>query len=183
MESKTKFLGGIIISCIILLTCGHSLAGTVHFQLDPQFKEVLVGETFDLNVMVSSFENEDINSVEFSISFDNNYFNLESFNTDFTLVSPAGFADYGVGSTSIGRGDANIEVGTFTFTALNPVELTAINLIDITLFSSLEPGRDSRIDSNIIASPGLVVSAVPIPGAAWLLGSGLFGFAFIRRRK
>lgn len=66
------------------------------------------------------------------------------------------------------------EVGLQTFTFINIISLDD---------SFLDPGLFDPDLSNNQASLEVTISAVPIPAAAWLFGSGLLGLIGVVRRK
>jgi hypothetical protein len=77
--------------------------------------------------------------------------------------------------------DSPIYVGTIDFLVLTPL----FDGIDDVKSGYHSFGQGIVID-NVIVFPGSVgpdLAPVPVPGAVWLLGSGLLGLAGIRRRK
>lgn len=80
-------------------------------------------------------------------------------------------------------------MATITFDILNPDALNGIVLAD--LITIADTGAYGFQDNDGVRlygdastlNPDIGVSSVPLPGAAWLLGSGIVGLLGIRRRK
>ena len=80
-----------------------------------------------------------------------------------------------------GDPSATPSIAALTFNALLPGTFDA--LIDVSVFDVW-----ADLDSNFITTPvsvgtTIVVSAIPVPAAVWLFGSGLLGLVGIARRK
>lgn len=112
--------------------------------------------------------------------------------TTFTLTSTSGSYDIFFGMGTFG-GDINVgSLLTATFTQMNVINLGAdyqffgdVTYTGGSLAGNLQGGRIEGVFTEtgaVVAKLG-PVSAVPVPAAAWLFGSGLIGLAGIARRK
>lgn len=108
---------------------------------------------------------------------------------DFALLGggPGDVCSFNATSNILACALANLAVGTevllnITGLALDSGldELRAITSIDGDLTDGAEENNIASVTSAISSPP---VSAVPIPAAAWLFGSALFGLIAIRRRQ
>jgi hypothetical protein len=72
----------------------------------------------------------------------------------------------------LGTIDPNAQSG-YTLTAINGEVMTTLALLDVG--GTITDFEHNRID--------VAVSAVPLPGAVWLFGSGLIGLTVLSRRK
>ena len=97
-------------------------------------------------------------------------------NAQETLMTADLKGEWAIDGTLLGFNTMNIQCGP-SITAL--VTCTNAEVAYLSLDSALYPGGDKGRTSTM----GLAVTSVPVPAAAWLLGSGLVGFAGVARRK
>ncbi len=98
--------------------------------------------------------------------------------------APAAFdTNFGLGGASLASLDQS--VGLFYFartagTSANAIAATKVQYGNSTGFATVTLEADGDFVYNLAGAP---VSEVPIPAAAWLLGSGLFGLVGMARRR
>ena len=114
----------------------------------------------------------------------NVFFGLSSENVDRskteTLTVAAGntFIDYILAVDGTGEFKKAFTTQNFSFTALN--SLTTLSFIHT---AGNGGANDPLIDNVIVDAKATDINTVPLPGAVWLLGSALVGFAGFGRRK
>lgn len=184
---------------VLLFAVGTAYAATVKIEgptevskfTDPQF-------TFDILITdIGSLTNIDLWNIGLAITPESNA----------TLVSASGKADpqyvffgnsYDFGYTVIAPyhlviGDATASGGGETdvvnkLLARVEVDISAANVCewyDVSLFDSgwtFFGDTDGGLDYDVVLAEGYSFHVVPIPGAVWLLGSGLFGLIGLRTR-
>jgi hypothetical protein len=165
------------------------------------------GDTVSFDVLFTADADGDtLESVTLNLGYDAAELSFDSYSYDtltaagwgeyFGTVDDTGsaLANYNV-SVFLGSGIAvganeSISMGTFTFTATNG--LLADGLEDLWVIDSLGGynskvvfnGNEGEFVSTLITDQGAAdVAPVPVPGAVWLLGSGLIGMLGLRRRK
>jgi len=167
--------------CMILLTVNQAQAALVNFTVDAQIHDAAVGNSFGLlvgDIITASGQFDDSAIASGVIDF------TTSFNNMSILFGNTLYTD-----------EMDVEGGAAMF-------FTAEGIFDgISYLSVLEsPGFESNgfvngpFDVSGYDNTGLVdgtwqvgsyssISAVPVPAAIWLFGSGLIGLAGIGRRK
>ena len=192
MKGKTKNVF-IIKFCLLICLCffpGFANASTVTYTTPNS--TVTLGDTFTLSIVGQDFTTGTVGG-NVDISWDTSILTLDSTASPDVIKTWPG-SDFspnfqGTNTIRIAVGDsANLfnpvaygpafDIADLLFTASGPgttaITLTPFNWadVDFSAFSSQPTG----IGGNI------TVNAVPIPGALWLLGSGLIGMVGLRRK-
>lgn len=194
MKINNKF---IIVTCALLFSFSAS-AHLLQYNLalattdveGPAFGGVSVGEVFQGSLAIDTHvlqeivdadggfatvfvplqdENDDFN-VSYAINVGNSTYTEQtagSFESEFTVDDPANVD--GVMGFSLSIGD---------LLSFNDLEVGAANGMPMIGSWSATDGMTGNV-----VSGDLTVSAVPIPAAAWLFGSGLIGIAGLGRKK
>ena len=172
------------------------VANAVTVSLTPPVTNVAVGDSFTLTIEGSDFFN-DVSAGGALITWDTNLLQLDSTLTDIANSAAAnGFpVDFGLNSLIPGQLEATFSTfGTvpgpvfdffsMTFTATPPPGQTGVD-IGIGFFGDWQDGAGVAIPSaSITFNPAEInVSAVPVPAAVWLFGSGLLGMVGVARRR
>jgi hypothetical protein len=84
--------------------------------------------------------------------------------------------------TLIGNFTADRSLGTVLNTGVEVFGFSPVEAANLRMFLTL-PGDAYLLSASEMAFEGTAVSAVPVPAAIWLFGSGLIGLAGIARRK
>ncbi|MBW2140028.1 MAG: VPLPA-CTERM sorting domain-containing protein [Deltaproteobacteria bacterium] len=110
-------------------------------------------------------------------SYELNITNINDDDWDVNLYMNTGYVDWGETNNFYQNGWATISPGQTAHLVLDFSTEGAINLNHITNL-----GFQIATDREFGDQYNLVASTVPIPGAIWLLGSGLFGLIGLRRK-
>lgn len=166
-----------------------SAAQAVTISLDPASTTSVAGSNFSLDVLADFSSTEIIQgSVEFN--FDSNLLSYTGFswNSDFLSLFPLAeleiesseIVSIGFGTFDTVTGDGHT-IGTISFDAL-AVGSTAVNM-GVSSFHGDYLDSGYNIVTASFNNATVDISAVPVPAAVWLFGSGLIGLAGIARRR
>ena len=183
---KTKLLQLIGATALLFGSGGVALAATVSFNPNPA--DVKVGDMFSVDIVGIDFI--ELAGSEIDIGFDSAVLRIDSVEVNTTLFNfdPDGgsLIASGVWGTIFAEvdviNDDPFASGDFTIATINLTAL-ALGSSNLTIL-----GASAFFSSTVQLFPTLVdgtvnVSAVPIPAAVWLFGSGLLGLIGIARRK
>ena len=181
-EMKTKLLQLIGATALLFGAGGMALADTVGFNPDPA--NVNVGDIFSVDIVGIEFT--ELAGGEFDLGFDSTVLRIDS-----VVIAPHwDFLPNGGGPAdgNIWR-NVGFDINDGTEPASGNFAIATVNL------TALAEGNSSLVilnsffaDTSVQLFPMLIdgtvnVSAVPVPAAVWLFGSGLLGLIGIARRK
>ena len=193
MKIKTKIIGGLF-GLASLLMASQANAATV--QINPDSITVVNGSTFTLTVEGIGFPAT--NGGGFSLIWDPTALMLNTTDTEVdTTLTNSGFnfnsvfIDQVAGTLDVinaaffvpAVSGGNFDLAVLSFTALNP----GVTTTDLGFFEN-QPTWVDENDVDLASQPRYIgatvtVSAVPVPAAVWLFGSGLIGLVGIARRR
>lgn len=167
-----------------------SSAQAVTISLDPASTTTVTGSNFSLDVLADFSSTEMITgSVEFSFDSSLLAYTDFSWNSDFKTLFPyteliiesSEVVSIGFGALSgFGTGDGHT-IGTISFDALAPGS-TSVAMATSSLHGDYEDSSYNLVNASY-NNASVDISAVPVPAAVWLFGSGLVGLAGIARRR
>lgn len=165
-------------------------AATLSFL--PDYNSITVGETVSVDIEISGLESVDLAGFDLDVSFDDSVLDF----TGYTLydelgVVPADASDWSQGDD--GSGTINVaemswlwdlsgQSDSFTLATLTFAGLE-VGSSDLTFtYTDLSDDWGDVITADLLGG-NVDVNPVPLPGAVWLLGSGLAGLVGLKRRK
>ncbi len=184
LETTTaRLLRALGVAALIFGSSGVVLASTVSFNPDP--KDVMVGDTFTVDIVGSDFT--ELSGGTIDLGFDSTLLTVESVSVNSSAFD---FLPDG-GGPAVGNTWSNIVFDTFVN---NPATGT-FTIATMTLISDAEGNSSLAIlesskffSATAQLSPTLLdgtvnISAVPVPAAVWLFGSGMMGLVGISCHK
>jgi len=175
----------------MLAVAGVANAATV--SLTPSVTNVSVSDVFSLTVQGSDFV-DGVSSGGVEISWDANLVSLVSTLGDIqdSMLSN-GFLDLGlssvgatntvaVGGSFVGFAGPSFDFVTLQFEALPPAQEGPINMVNSN-FGDWQDISGVSIPGVIFEGATINTTAVPVPAAVWLFGSGLLGLVGVARRR
>lgn len=182
MKTLSKLIFG------LSLLCGQASAATIGWETAPA--TINVYDIFSLNITGSGFTGN-VDGGGVNISYDSSILNVLSVSID-ESVWDFGGAGISGGTIDNGAGTVNgIMVNTFSNVSgsfdIATIQFQAIgsgtSAMALTEFA-LNPWASGGVMINpTMENSSLIVSAVPIPPALWLFGSGLLGLIGAARKK
>ena len=187
MKFSTNLSSGLLGAAALVLT---SQANAAVISLNPSVSNVLVGDTFTLTVSGSDFLNG-VTAGGVDLTWDNTKIQLVSGSVTMGSIAWFPFISEGAGSLTVDALNLVGEVGpTFDFFSVDFLAVPPPSSGPVDIFASaiaLDDGWQNLFDQeeDITAYNGATVnvSAVPVPAAVWLFGSGLIGLVGIARRR
>ncbi len=179
----------IIVFTALALLSTHASAATITWGTAPAF--VGVNDTFTIDVVGLGFTTN-VDGGGINISYDASVLNVLSVSIDETV--------WDLGSTAIRTGTIDNVAGTVDGIMMNAwSDVTGDFVAASIVFEAVGSGNSSLLsisefalnpwaNAGSVLNPLFVdslidVSAVPVPAAVWLFGSGLIGLAGMVRRK
>ena len=179
----------LVAACLMVLTSLPAGAATLSFN--PLSPTIMVGETVDIDIIVTGLENEDLATFDFDVDYNNLVLSFSGYTLyDGLGVIPADADDWSLGDN--GFGSINLAEISYLTDLSNQPDAFILATISLTglaggssalnfTFVDLGDAFGDLIDVSSLGSAAVEVNAVTIPAAAWLLGSGLLGMFGIRR--
>jgi hypothetical protein len=172
-----KFLA--VISIALFLVFSASWASAVPFTYDqgPIISSVNYSFTFDLEAPPGPHSFIDISFAELEIELNNNTVGILNVDYEFSYLT-----DSIIGSWEVPAGQGAF-TNTWDVVSLFTGETDLLNDFNVS-FSVSSPffGENPNNSDLFGASLALDGTAVPVPAAVWLLGSGLIGLLGLRRK-
>jgi len=188
MNMKMKLTSGLL-GVAALLIASQANAATI--SLTPSVTNVAVDDPFTLTVEGSGFDTG-VSSGGVVLSWDTNIVQLTSTEADInTSLLTNGF----LGVVTLGAGTAELSgfslaglagpgfnFASLDFVAIPPPGTTDV-IVSASLFGDWQDLAGQAVIVDTFNSATVNVSAVPVPAAVWLFGSGLIGLVGIARRR
>ena len=182
----------------VLVTTAFTLAMAVSAQAAtlsflPDYDSITVGETISVDVEISGLESVDLAGFDLDVSFDDSVLDF----TGYTLYDELGAipadawdlsnGDDGFGTINLAEmswlWDLSGQSDSFTLATLT-FEGLEVGCSDLTFtYADLSDDWGDVITIDSLGDGSVDVNPVPLPGAVWLLGSGLAGLVGLKRRK
>lgn len=189
-----RTLKAITALAVLGLTAGQSMAATVGLvEVNPI--ETNGAATLDLQLVGTDFASPGVDGGAFTFSWDPSILQY----TATTVASPpwdpggfvndanaaSGVVDYVFTTYTPGGGlFPNFDIATISFNVIGAVGTsTAITFADSAFGGFVAPGSVPVAVTYVDALVSVTASAVPVPAAVWLFGTGLLGLAGVARRN
>jgi hypothetical protein len=183
-KHKWKLMLGICVFCALSVTAVSAPAAVV-VNFFPSTTSIGLGSNFDVDVMIFGLDSTDLAAYWLDIGFNDNALDYEgvSFGSELgypddsttDVLSATGFVSIAEASELL---NFNSQPDAFTLFTLT----FSAQAIGSSAFSFLTVDLSDPYANPIAASGGGDVNVAPIPGAMWLLASGLIGLIGFRRR-
>jgi hypothetical protein len=181
--------------CIVsVLAVFSNQVGAIALSFNPSNSDIHVGDTVDIDIVVSSLENDDLAAFDFNINYDDSILTFDSYTLGIELgvvdlsdpladAEDWSLGDLGGGAINLSEvswlWDFSLQPDTFT---LATVSFTGIGLgISSLSFSNVILGDELGTPLSASLENGSV-SAIPEPTTVLLLCSGLISLAGLRRK-
>lgn len=186
-----RLLTTALMAGLLFFAATPSIAAVI--SLEPSVATVIVGQTFDVTVNAALEAWENITTVDFDIAYDPTVLSYDPStglapnptwgDNDFasSVKDPEVANMYGsTFETDLDwqHAQESILLITFTFEVLTAAGPTDLTFGDSRMFYN----EDDPIAGVDLQLNNAQVSAVPVPAAVWLLGSGLIALCGIRKR-
>jgi hypothetical protein len=180
--TTTRLLHTLGAATVIFGSSGAVLADTVGF--DPDTSTVMVSDTFAVDIVGSDFT--ELAGGTIDLGFDSALLTIDSVVVVpyFDFLPEGGGPAVGDTWSGIGFDTFANDPATGTF-AIATITLTALapGVSKLTILNSSEFFSATALLSPTLLEGTVNITAVPIPAALWLFGSGLAGMIGIARRK
>jgi len=181
--------GSVFIGLFVLLLMAVAAvpaSAAVGLTLNPSASNVGIGSYFDVDVYVLGLDTTDLAAYTLDIGFNDDVLEFQ----DIAFGPYLGFDTDSLADFLVGAGSVNVAETSFLFDFADQPD--AFSLFTMTFqaealgssdFSFLSVDLSDSSAQAIEASLGSNVNVVPIPGALWLLGSGLLALTSVRRKS
>jgi hypothetical protein len=198
MKSKSLPSLAAALACVTL-TFGAVDVQASSITVDPQDSSVLLGATFDVKVIGLDFTGGATGTLGggFIVDWDPSVLALDSYSLTFpgdqffaqvpVQDDVTGYLNADVSSFLTGVTTADFEIAVLTFSAVGP----GVSALDLSV-GTYPLGSDivwadgdgyEPPSQPVFVDGSVTVSAVPVPAAVWLFGSGLLGLVGVARRR
>jgi len=199
MRKQTRYLFlSLGILCTFLMLQGQSWAVSLTFN--PLDSSILIGESIDIDIVISGMENDDLGAFDFNVHFDDTILTFDDYvmGSELGVIAPldplADAVDDSWGD--LGGGIVNLAEVSYLWDLSSQPESFSVATLS---FTAISIGTSTLVFSDSIFYPGdfwgdllsptletgsVSVSApIPEPATLLLFGSGLLGLAALRRRQ
>jgi len=201
----------LLVAFLMLVLCNAAVSQAVTLSFDPDFQGVLLGNQVDVNVVISGLgdgEAPSLGTFDFDITFDPTILALSSITFGSYLGDPdpflfetsLGFTDYGTGTVNIWE-VSWLDANSISGPSYNPPYLEFMqpesfalatltfdtrsfgtSSLDISSYDLGDAHGEDMLTADL-ESGNINVVPVPEPATLFLLGTGLAGIGFLRKKR